>query len=68
MAGMVPGENTSKAYTEVRAQTPRAIADLNAAIAKAQTLSASLAKYDLTLTVPPPVKAPEAPSAKRPAR
>ena len=49
-----------RAYTEVKAQTPRAIADINAAIAKANTLATTLAKHNVTLTVPAPVKLPEA--------
>jgi septal ring factor EnvC (AmiA/AmiB activator) len=59
-AGMSPADPTVRAYTEVKAQTPRSIADLNAAIAKATTLSTALAKYNVTLTVPAPVKAPDA--------
>ena len=39
MAGMSPADPTVRAYTEVKAQTPKAIADLNAVIAKATTLS-----------------------------
>jgi hypothetical protein len=66
MSGMVVGEQALRAYTEVKSQAPKAIADLNAAIAKAGTLSASLAKYNLTLTVPQPVKAIEATPARRP--
>ncbi len=58
-AGMSPADPTVRAYTEVKAQTPRTIADLNAAIAKASTLSATLQKYSLTLTVPAAVKIPE---------
>jgi len=69
MAGMSVADPTVRAYTEVKAQTPRAITDLNAAIAKAATLSATLAKYNVTLTAPAPVKMPEsAPPAKRAAR
>jgi len=64
-AGMSPADPTVRAYTEVKAQTPRAIADLNAAIAKAATLSTALAKYNVTLTVPAPVKAPEAAAPAR---
>jgi hypothetical protein len=60
MSGMVVGEQTLRAYTEVKSQAPKTIADLNAAIAKATTLSATLARYNLTLTVPQPVKAIEA--------
>jgi len=68
-AGMSPADPTVRAYTEVKAQTPRAIADINAAIAKASTLSTTLQKYNLTLTVPEPVKMPEtAAPGKRVAR
>jgi photosystem II stability/assembly factor-like uncharacterized protein len=66
MSGMVVGEQTLRAYTEVKSQAPKAVADLNAAIVKATTLSASLAKYSLTLTVPQPVKAIEAAPARKP--
>jgi hypothetical protein len=55
MAGMSPADPTIRAYTEVKAQTPKAIADMNAAIAKATILSSALAKYNLTLTVPAPI-------------
>jgi hypothetical protein len=48
-AGMSPADPTVRAYTEVKAQTPKAIADLNAVIAKATTLAGTLAKYNLTL-------------------
>jgi photosystem II stability/assembly factor-like uncharacterized protein len=64
-AGMSPADPTVRAYTEVKAQTPRAIADLNAAIAKATTLSAALAKSNVTLTVPAPVKTPEGAAVPR---
>jgi hypothetical protein len=65
MGGMTPGDQTSRAYAEVKAQTPKTIADLNAAIAKAATLSGALATYDLTLTVPQPVKVPEVGPTRR---
>jgi hypothetical protein len=65
MSGMVVGEQTLRAYTEAKSLVPKAVADLNAAIAKAQPLSASLAKYNLTLTVPQPVKAVAAAPAKK---
>ena len=35
---------------------PKAITDANALFAKAATLSATLAKYNLTLTAPAPIK------------
>jgi hypothetical protein len=65
MGGMTAGDQTTRAYTEVKSQLPKAIADLNAAIAKAQTLSTNLAKYNLTLTVPSPVAAPPAAPARK---
>jgi hypothetical protein len=65
MAGMSPGDQTVRAYTEVKAQTAKAIADLNAVIAKATTVSATLARHNLTLTVPAPVQVPAAAPAKR---
>ncbi len=58
MAGMTPGEQTTRAYTEVKSQTPKAITDLNAAIAKASALSGKLTPLSLTLTVPSPVAMP----------
>jgi hypothetical protein len=67
-AGMSPADPTVRAYTEVKAQTPRSIADLNAVIAKAETLKATLQKYNVTLTVPAPVKMPDAAPAKRAAK
>jgi photosystem II stability/assembly factor-like uncharacterized protein len=65
IAGMQPTEQTIRAYTDVKAQAAKAVADLNAAIAKAGTLSAALAKYKVTLNVPQPVKAPESAAPKR---
>ncbi|HEX7138370.1 MAG TPA: hypothetical protein VF219_11005, partial [Vicinamibacterales bacterium] len=66
MGGMVVGEQTMRAYGETKAQTPKAIADLNAVIAKASALSGALAPYNLTLTVPQAIKVPEVASATRP--
>jgi hypothetical protein len=56
-AGMAPGEQTTTAYADAKAQAPKAIADLNAVIAKATTVAASLKNYNLTLNVPQPVQA-----------
>ena len=42
---MSPGNQTVRAYTEVKAQMGQAIADLNAVIAKATALSATLAPH-----------------------
>ena len=65
MGGMLVGEQTTNTASDAKAQAPKAIADLNAAIAKASALSTVLAKHDLMLTVPQPVKAPDAAPSKR---
>jgi photosystem II stability/assembly factor-like uncharacterized protein len=65
MAGMAPGEQTTTAYADAKAQAPKAIADLNAAIAKATTVASSLSRFNLTLNVPQPVKAVETPASRR---
>jgi hypothetical protein len=56
MATMPVSEQTTKAYTEARAQVPKAIVDANALFARAAALSTALAPYKLTLTAPAPVK------------
>ena len=56
MGGMQPGQEVLRAYTESKAEAPKAMADLNAVIAKAATLSTTLAKYNLKLDVPAAVK------------
>jgi hypothetical protein len=56
MATMTPGEQTTTAYSQIKAEMPKAIADLNASIAKATALGTNLAKYNLTLTVPAAIK------------
>ena len=56
MGGMWPSEQTMKAYTDAKAQAPKAMADANALFARAGALSSALAKYKLTLTAPEPVK------------
>jgi len=60
MGGMPVTEQTTRAYTEAKAQVPKAIADLNALIARASAVSSALSRYNLTLTVPQPIKAPAA--------
>ena len=54
-----------KAYTDVKAQAPKAMADANAAITKASALSGALAKYKLTLKAPEPVKIPASVAAEK---
>jgi hypothetical protein len=56
MATMPVTEQTTKAYTEAKAQVPKAIVDANALFARAAALSSALAPYKLTLTAPQPVK------------
>jgi photosystem II stability/assembly factor-like uncharacterized protein len=65
MGGMVVGEQATNAASDAKSQAPKAIVDLNAAIAKASALSTALARYNLTLTVPQPVKAPDVTPARR---
>jgi len=56
MGGMWPGEQTIKAYNDSKAKMPKAIAEANALIATAQTLSTALTKYNITLPVTTPTK------------
>ena len=60
MGGMWPAEQTTKAYAETKTKMPKAIAEANALLAKAQTLSSALTKYNITL----PVTAATKPSLK----
>ena len=52
----MPSASLMAQYTDVRLALPKAITELNAFLAKATALSQALAKSNLTLTVPPPVK------------
>ena len=56
MGGMWPGEQTTKAYAEVKTKLPKAVADATALIARAQTLSTALTRYNITLPVTTPTK------------
>jgi hypothetical protein len=56
MGGMWPGEQTMKAYNESKAKMPKTIAEANALIVKAQTLSTALTKYNISLPVTVPTK------------
>jgi hypothetical protein len=51
-----PTEQTERAYTEAKAEVPKAITEANALLVKAAPLSGALAAHKLTLTVPAPVK------------
>lgn len=59
-AGMAAGQQTMRAYSEVKAEAPKAIADLDAVLVKAAALGTTLAKYNLTLDVPKSVEVPAA--------
>ncbi len=52
MGGMPVTSQALKAYDETRTQVPKALADADALVAKASALSATLAKFNLTLMVP----------------
>ena len=56
MGGMWPTEATLKAYTDAKADVPKAIAEANSLFVRAATLSSALTKQGLTLTAPTPVK------------
>lgn len=53
MGGMWPTQSTMTAYTESKTGVPAAITEANAMVARAQALSATLAKHGITLTVAP---------------
>ena len=65
MGGMWPTEQTMKAYNESKTEFPKAVTELNALFAKATPLATALAKYNVKLEVPPPVKY-VAPKATKP--
>jgi hypothetical protein len=54
MGGMWPTKATLDAYAEAKNGVPGAITEINAMVAKAQALSAALAKHAITLNVPAP--------------
>jgi hypothetical protein len=45
-----------KTYTEVKTALPKAISDANAFLVRATAMSQTLKKYDITMTIPAPVK------------
>ena len=50
--GMWPNSITMKAYTDAKAEAPKALSDANALFAKAAAVSTSLAKFNLKLDAP----------------
>ena len=51
-----PSDTVTKQYNDLKLSVPKAIADGNAFLVKAMTLSQALKKSDITLTVPAPIK------------
>jgi len=51
-----PSASMVRQYTEVKLAMPKAVTDANALLTRAASVSQALKKYDITLTVPPPVK------------
>jgi len=58
MGGMWPTAQTLRTYNEVKAEMPKAVAEANAAFAKAAALATSLGTFNLKLAAPEPVKLP----------
>jgi hypothetical protein len=52
----MPSETYMKEYNELKVAMPKAIADANALLLKAMTLSQTAKKYDVALSVPSPIK------------
>ncbi len=51
-----PSDTVTRNYNDLKLSLPKVIAEGNAFLVKAMTLSQALKKSDLTLTVPSPVK------------
>jgi hypothetical protein len=51
-----PSGSLVRQYNELKLTMPKAVADANALLARATSVSQALKKYDITLTVPPAVK------------
>ena len=52
----MPSDALMAQYADVRISLPRAVTEVNAFLAKATALSQALAKYGVTLTVPPAIR------------
>ena len=65
MATMPVTEQTTRAYNDAKAQVPKVLNDARALVAKARDVSASLAKYSITLTVPAAATKPTTTSDQR---
>ena len=56
MGGMWPTAQTMTSYEKAKADAPAAVSEANALFTKAAAVSAALAKYNVTLTAPTPVR------------
>jgi len=52
----MPSATLVKQYDDVKVALPKAVAEANAFLLRAMTMSQTLKKYDITLTVPAPIK------------
>jgi len=52
----MPSDTLMKEYADVKVALPKAVADANAFLLKATSMSVALKKYDITLNVPAPIK------------
>jgi hypothetical protein len=52
----LPSDAVLRQHTEVKTELPKVIAEGNAVLTRAAALSSALAKYNMTLKVPPPAK------------
>ncbi|MBI4475532.1 MAG: glycosyl hydrolase [Acidobacteria bacterium] len=52
MSGIAVTEQTTRAYNDAKTESPKVVLDVNAILTKAAAVSSSLAKYNITLTVP----------------
>ena len=56
MGGMWPTAQTFKAYNDSKTEFPKAVTELNALFTKVTPIATALAKYNVKLEVPPPLK------------
>ena len=62
MGGMPATAQTLDAYKRAKAEVPKTLEEAQALLSKLQTLSTSLAKHNITLTVPPAATAKPTPN------
>jgi hypothetical protein len=66
MGGMPPTAQTLQAYSDAKAQAPKALAEMDALATKASAMSETLAKHNITLKVTtPPAKTTTSSSSPR---